>query len=108
MPLRSHTATAAAISDALETASSSSVPSCAASVPLHFCSPQLIQIPDASSFAPASSIADPVPQAVLLLTPAECVPGLKRGKWWKRTQAAITSTAEAPDAPAPLVVHTAR
>ena len=57
---------------------------------------------------PPGLIADPVRQAVLLLTPAECVRGLKRGKWWKRTQAAITRTADAPDAPAPLAVHPGR
>jgi len=36
---------------------------------------------------PPGLITVPVPKAVLLLTHAEYVRGLKRGEWWKRTQA---------------------
>jgi hypothetical protein len=36
---------------------------------------------------PPGPIAVPVPKAVLLLTEAEYLRGLRRGKWWRRTQA---------------------
>jgi hypothetical protein len=36
---------------------------------------------------PAGLIAVPVPKAVLLLSEAEYIRGVKRGKWWKRAQA---------------------
>jgi len=36
---------------------------------------------------PPGHIAVPVPKAVLLLTEAEYVRGLKRGKWWRRREA---------------------
>jgi hypothetical protein len=38
---------------------------------------------------PPGLMAVPVPKALLPLTYAEYVPGLLRGKWWKRRHAAV-------------------
>ena len=45
--------------------------------------------------APPALIAVPVPKAVLLLTEAEDIRAIKRGKWWKRTHAAGKREADA-------------
>jgi len=50
---------------------------------------------------PPGHIAVRVPKAVLLLTDAEYVRGLRRGTWWKRAQAVAKREADAvtPEAP---------
>lgn len=44
---------------------------------------------------PSGLIAVPVPKAVLLLTEAEYVRGIRRGKWWTRIQAEAKRKADA-------------
>src|SRR5512135_2590080 len=48
-----------------------------------------------TSDPPPGLIAVPVPKAVLLLTHAEYVRGVERGKWWTRIQAEATREADA-------------
>lgn len=43
---------------------------------------------------PLGFVAVPIPKALLLLTEAEYVRGIRRGKWWKRTQAEAQRAAE--------------
>jgi hypothetical protein len=49
---------------------------------------------------PSGLIAVPVPKAILLLTEAEYLAGIRRGKWWRRRQA---ETRRATSGPSPVV-----